>query len=149
MAEGYRGFALLSSNLIFRDEICFLRSAFAKVMRKRKANQISNPTAIGMAEATSPRAELPEMSAARRNSALNEIEKMKISFAVFAAYRRLYFPAVKIFTPFLYDILSYRGGICNMCGDFYPTHIILKRNKKQKALILKAFARLPRKITTA
>ena len=69
-------------------------------MRKRKANQISNPTAIGMAEATSPRAELPEMSAARRNSALNEIEKMKISFAVFAAYRRLYFPAVKISLPF-------------------------------------------------
>lgn len=100
MAEGYRGFALLSSNLIFRDEICFLRSAFAKVMRKRKANQISNPTAIGMAEATSPRAELPEMSAARRNSALTEIEKMKISFAVFAAYRRLYFPAVKISLPF-------------------------------------------------
>ena len=105
MAEGYRGFALLSSNLIFRDEICFLRSAFAKVMRKRKANQISNPTAIGMAEATSPRAELPEMSAARRNSALIENEKIEIIFAVFAVYRRLYFPAVKISLPFY--IISY------------------------------------------
>lgn len=74
-------------------------------MRKRKANQISSPTAIGIAEARRLLTEKPEMSAAKRKSALIENEKIEIIFAVFAAYRRLYFPAVKISLPFY--IISY------------------------------------------
>ena len=113
-------------------------------MRKRKANQISSPTAIGIAEARRLRTEKPEMSTANRNSALIEAETVKIIFAVFAAYRRLYFPAVKISLPFymiFYHIVA-EFAIC--AAIFIRLHIILKRNKKQKALTVKAFSLLPR-----